>query len=100
LKQLFWLYWVCVLLATTSSWALEGKVVGVHDGDTLTILDANKTQYKIRLAQIDAPEIGQSWGRNSKQALTSQVINRIVKIVDDWCKETLLIIHFYFWLQV
>ena len=33
---------------------LEGRVVGVHDGDTITVLDASKTQYKIRLAGIDA----------------------------------------------
>jgi endonuclease YncB( thermonuclease family) len=34
-----------------------GKVVGVHDGDTITVLDANKRQYKIRFNGIDAPEL-------------------------------------------
>ena len=33
---------------------ITGRVVGVHDGDTITVLDASKTQYKIRLAGIDA----------------------------------------------
>ena len=35
---------------------LTARVVGVSDGDTITVLDASKTQYKIRLAAIDAPE--------------------------------------------
>ena len=35
---------------------INGRVVGISDGDTLTILDASNTQFKIRLAAIDAPE--------------------------------------------
>jgi micrococcal nuclease len=38
------------------------KVVGVHDGDTITGLDDSRTQYKIRLDAIDAPELGQPFG--------------------------------------
>ena len=30
----------------------EGRVVGVHDGDTITLLQAGNQQLKIRLAQI------------------------------------------------
>ncbi len=33
-----------------------GKVGRGVDGDTLTILDANYKEHKIRLAGIDAPE--------------------------------------------
>ncbi len=36
--------------------SLTGKVVKITDGDTLTILDANYQEHKIRLAGIDAPE--------------------------------------------
>ena len=39
-----------------------GRIVGVADGDTITVLDATKTQNKIRLAGIDAPERGQPGG--------------------------------------
>ena len=33
---------------------LQGKVVRVYDGDTITILDEAKVQSKIRLNRIDA----------------------------------------------
>lgn len=44
-------------------------VIGVIDGDTLTVLVGNG-QIKVRLNGIDAPEIGQPWGRNSKRRLS------------------------------
>lgn len=34
---------------------ITGRVVGVADGDTVTVLDASNTQHKIRLSGIDAP---------------------------------------------
>ena len=48
--------------------ALIGEVVSVSDGDTITLLDANKTQHKIRLAGIDAPEKSQAFGQASKKS--------------------------------
>lgn len=49
---------------------IAGRVVGVSDGDTLTILDGSNTQYKIRLAAIDAPEKAQPFGQRGKQKLS------------------------------
>jgi endonuclease YncB( thermonuclease family) len=59
---------------------IEGRVVGVHDGDTITVLDSTKTQHKIRLAGIDAPESKQAFGQASKQHLSDLVFNRDVTI--------------------
>ena len=53
-----------------------GMVVGVHDGDTLTLLDDSKTQIKIRLAEIDAPESRQPYGSRAKQELSGLVFGR------------------------
>ena len=53
-----------------------GKVVGIHDGDTLTLLDDSKRQIKIRLAEIDAPESGQPYGSRAKQALSGLAFGR------------------------
>ncbi len=50
---------------------IEGKVVGITDGDSLTVLDADHIQHKVRLAGIDAPEKGQAFGQKSKEVLSS-----------------------------
>ena len=52
---------------------LEGRVVGVHDGDTVTLSMVHNQQLKIRLAQIDAPELDQAFGQRSKQSLSDMV---------------------------
>ena len=59
---------------------LVGKVVKVVDGDTITILDANKQQFKIRLGGIDAPEKNQAFGNVSKQSLSEMIAGKEVKI--------------------
>jgi len=59
---------------------LQGKVVNVADGDTLTVLDDQKTQHKIRLQGIDAPEKSQAFGQKSKQSLSHLVHSQIVTV--------------------
>jgi len=44
------------LSAAAQPQTITGKVVGVSDGDTITVLDDQKRQHKIRLDGIDAPE--------------------------------------------
>jgi endonuclease YncB( thermonuclease family) len=56
----------------------------VSDGDTITVLDDNHTQHKIRLAGIDAPESKQAFGQRSKESLVKQVVGQDVMI--DWSK--------------
>jgi len=46
-----------------------GTIVGVADGDTVTLLDASKTQHRIRLDGIDAPERTQPHGQRARQSL-------------------------------
>ena len=59
---------------------IQGKVVGVADGDTLTVLDATNTQHKIRLQGIDAPEKAQAFGQKSKQSLHQLVHSKQVSV--------------------
>lgn len=59
--------------------ALSGKVVSVHDGDTITIL-VEKEQVKIRLFGIDAPELKQPYGKKSKQFLSNLITGQIVEV--------------------
>lgn len=60
---------------------LHLRIVGVHDGDTITGLDENKTQHKIRLDAIDAPELGQPFGQAAKKALSEKVFGKDVVVI-------------------
>ena len=64
---------------------LQGHVIGVTDGDTITLLDASKTQHKIRVAGIDAPEKKQPFGQRSKESLSSLAFDKDLTI--EWSKK-------------
>lgn len=77
--------WVLVLfISLARAETLDGYVVAVSDGDTITVLDAKREQYKIRLAGIDAPEKAQAFGERSKQHLVELVFNKQVTV--EWDK--------------
>lgn len=59
---------------------LWGKVVRVADGDTLSLLDEDKKQHKIRLFGIDTPERDQPFGRAASRFLASHVAGKTVGI--------------------
>ncbi len=59
---------------------LTGRVIRVADGDTVTVLDHWKTQHKVRLQGIDAPERGQPYGKASGKHLSGLVAGRFVVV--------------------
>jgi endonuclease YncB( thermonuclease family) len=54
-----------LLTFTASAFEFGGKVVGVADGDTITVLFEGKKQYKVRLQHIDCPETRQPFATNA-----------------------------------
>ncbi|WNV05927.1 thermonuclease family protein [Candidatus Methylospira mobilis] len=72
---------VCFTPVSYAFETLTGRVVGVHDGDTITLLTAENQTIQIRLAQIDAPELSQAFGQRSKQSLSDLVFNKTIKVV-------------------
>ena len=67
----------CLLTAQNN---LEGKVVRIADGDTLTVL-VDRQQVRVRLSAIDAPEKGQDFSQRSRQALADFVFDKDVRVV-------------------
>ena len=62
---------------------LVGHVVGVSDGDSLTLLDPLQRRHRVRLSGIDAPEKRQPFGERARQHLASLVYARHVRVVWD-----------------
>lgn len=69
-----------VLFNNSVADTLQGRVVGITDGDTVIVLDKSNTQLKIRLMGIDAPEKKQAFGNKSKEHLSDLIFNKQVTV--------------------
>lgn len=69
-------------VSTSHLWAAElsGRVIGVADGDTITVLTPVKESLRVRLVGIDAPESSQAFGSASKRSLSDLVFGKAVTI--------------------
>ncbi|MBN2106413.1 MAG: thermonuclease family protein [Deltaproteobacteria bacterium] len=68
-----------LLLATTPAHACQGKVVGVADGDTITVMHNGRGE-KIRLYGVDTPEKKQDFGQRAKQFTSDMACGKIVDV--------------------
>ena len=73
-----------VIAPAVQAETLMGRVVGVADGDSVTVLDGKLEQHKIRLQGIDAPEKAQPFGQRSEENLSRLVFNKDVRV--EWSK--------------
>ena len=81
-----WTIFVLLLLAGTPAIGadpqeFEASVISIHDGDTMRVRRNNDGRYfKLRLFAIDAPEILQQSGVESRDSLRSLVGTNDVKV--------------------
>jgi endonuclease YncB( thermonuclease family) len=68
-------------ISTAQAGIIIGMVVGIADGDTLTVLNQDKQEIKIRLAEIDAPEKLQAFGTRSKQSLSELCFGKQAEVM-------------------
>ncbi len=61
---------------------ITGKVVSVHDGDTLTFRTDDEQTLKVRLQGIDAPELGQPFGRRSRDELVEVAKGKAATLIE------------------
>ena len=83
LKALICRLLVLVLLLLPSivcSETINGKVIKVADGDTITILTPGNEQIKIRLSAVDTPESSQAFGKRAKQFTSRMVYKKNVQV--------------------
>ena len=63
------------------SWAWSGEVVGITDGDTITVLKSKTLKdVKIRLYGIDTQESGQPFSKRAKQFTSKMVYGKVVEV--------------------
>lgn len=74
--SLLWLFPVSQAFASQS---FDGQVVGVSDGDTITVLNDQK-QIKVRLYGVDCPESKQAFGTRARQFTSEQVFGKLVSV--------------------
>lgn len=65
----------------TPAQMFTGKVIDVHDGDTITLLDSKNEKYRVRFNGIDAPELKQDFGNRAQQHLAKIVAGKTATIV-------------------
>ena len=70
----------CLLLLPHAALAWPGLVVGISDGDTITVLRNGREQIKIRLYGIDCPEKRQAWGSRATQATGRLCAGKVVEV--------------------
>jgi len=76
---------VCLTFSTAQASLLVGRVIGITDGDTITVLDGEKREHKIRLMGIDAHEKKQSYANESKKALSNYIYQK--EVIVEYKKE-------------
>ena len=76
-----------ILFSQCDSYSQEqesfGKVVGIADGDTFTLLTKDKQQIKVRLSEIDTPEKAQPFGSRAQEALSDLIFSKDVLVVKE-----------------
>ena len=79
MKKHIFLYLLILLLLPQLSFAWQGKVVGVSDGDTISVMHNGKDE-KIRIYGVDCPEKHQDFGQKAKKFTSSMVYGKMVEV--------------------
>ena len=71
---------ICLIGSLTFAESMQGRCVGVADGDTATVQVGENHQIKVRLECIDAPERNQDFGKDAKQKLSDLILDKDVSL--------------------
>lgn len=79
-KMFLFFIFLCSSFLLFSKSIIQGRIIKVSDGDTVTLLDNNNKQIKIRLYGIDCPEKGQDYYQVAKNYVSTAIYNKEVKV--------------------
>ena len=83
--SIFWVLflvvgWLCYLGRKGKFLMISARVVAVLDGDTIDVVDEEGTRRRIRLLYLDAPEIHQLYGPESREVLVKAIYGEMVTV--------------------
>ena len=79
-KYLSFILFASFIASVANAEILNGTVVGVSDGDTITVIDKSNNEHKVRLMGIDAPEKSQTFGNEAKKTLSNYIYKKEVSV--------------------
>lgn len=80
MKKILFFVFLVFLSFGAAGQELAGRVVGISDGDTITVLLQNKQSLKVRLYGIDCPEKRQAYGARAKQCTSALAFQKYVSL--------------------
>ena len=80
MRKRFSIFIFLIFLCISSFAQLTGKVVGIADGDSFTLLTDSLTQIKIRLHGVDCPEKNQAFGQKAKEFTSDFIFGKRVRV--------------------
>lgn len=73
---------ILILLFTPAiALAWSGEVVGVHDGDSITVRRASGKSAKVRIYGVDCPELGQPDGDKARALTARMLLGKTVQVI-------------------
>jgi micrococcal nuclease len=72
-------FWLAAIQGIAAPQEFSGKVVGIADGDTITVLH-NGAAERVRLYGIDCPEKTQAFYRAAKEYAAERAFHKNVKV--------------------
>lgn len=76
------IFYACLCFPLSLFSQTSAKVIGISDGDTITVLLDGNIQKKLRLAEVDCPENKQPFGKNARQFTSGQVFAKKITFTE------------------
>lgn len=73
------LFFILLVPSLASAWS--GKVVSVHDGDTISVESADGKRHRVRIYGVDAPELKQPFGPEAKAMTERVVMGKTIEVI-------------------